>query len=90
MTLGDLKQLEQNSAVEKVPQKSTRVKSAPKAGGSVRSVSSMVDEARRAAKLRVAQSSHKYLGRMHEIGKRLSRLQARRPRHNVPDNFMPV
>jgi hypothetical protein len=89
MTLGDLEQLKQAAPVEKMPQRSTRVKSAPKATSGVRS-STLADDMRRAAKLREVRSPHKYVGRLHQVGKRVARLQTRRPVQNVSAHFMPV
>jgi hypothetical protein len=90
MTLGDLKQLEQNAPVEKIPQRATGVKSAPRPASGLRVATTTSDEARRSAVLRETQSSHKYTGVLHQIGKRLARKWGTRPVQNVPRHFMPV
>lgn len=90
MTLGDLKQLEQNSAVQKIPQRSTRVKSAPKAASGTRQALTTSDDARQAAQLKETMASNKYTGRLQQLGKRVARLQGKRPVQNVSAHFMPV
>lgn len=90
LTLGDLQQLEQNSAVQKMPQRSTRVKSAPRASSGSRQKLTTSDDARQAAQLKETMASHKYTGRLQQLGKRVARLQNRRPVQNAPAHFMPV
>lgn len=57
ITPGELLELQQRSPVEKVVQRSTRVKSAPKAAGSARAKLSTRDDAAQAASTRAAQNT---------------------------------
>jgi len=91
ITLGDLQDLKQQSSVELVPQRSTRVKSTIRPGGGSRVRASIVDDARRSAQLRVQQTTRNDTAtRLHELGKRVARFQDRRPVQYAPQQFSPT
>lgn len=91
ITLGDLKQLEQASAVEKIPQRAIGVRSAPKVGGNSHAKITTSDEAREAASVKATQSTRNATAvRLQQVGKRLARLRGTRPVQNAPQHFNPV
>lgn len=90
ITLGDLIQLKQASAVELMPQRSTGVKTTIKTGGDSRVATKLSDEARRDAALEAGRSTRNATAvRLQQVGKRLARLRGTRPVHNAPQNFHP-
>lgn len=91
ITLGDLQQLEQASAVEKIQQRAIGVKSALKVGGGDRAKLTTSDEAREAAQVKATQTTRNATAvRLQQVGKRLARLRGTRPVQHGPQHFNPV
>lgn len=97
ITLGDLKQLQQASAVPSIPQRATGAKSAPKVSSGNRAKLTTADDAREVAQVRSTQTTRNATAvRLQQVGKRLARLQggstARRikPVENVSQHFIGV